>query len=76
MKALKIRELAQKHPMMTSAEIGERLDCHPAYVRAALHRAGIFRGKHKPGVLYERASKYVRLTIEEYRRLRAKAGEA
>lgn len=74
--AFKIVELANKSPKLTSGQIAERLGCHPGYVRAALHRRGIFRRKHDPDVSYERSSgKYVRLTTEEYRRLLIAAGE-
>lgn len=75
-KAFKIVELAQKNSKLTSGQIGQRLNCHPAYVRAALHRAGIFRRKHDPNVNYEQSSgKYVRLEVGEYQRLLKAAGE-
>lgn len=53
----KIIEMVQNGPEMSSADIAERLGCHPSYVRTALHRAGIFRGKHNPDVIYQRPSK-------------------
>lgn len=72
-----IFKLLAKHPNMKSPEIARRLGCHPSYVRACLHRAGIFRGKHDPSVVYDQPmGKFVRLPVEEYQRLLAAAGEA
>lgn len=33
--------LFKANPLITSTEIGDRLDCDPAYVRATLKRAGL-----------------------------------
>jgi hypothetical protein len=74
--AFKIVELVKAKSKLTSGQIADRFGCHPAYVRAVLHRAGIFRRKHDPNVIYERSSgKYVRLEVAEYRRLLKAAGE-
>jgi len=41
--------LFAKHPNSTSEEIAEALDCHSAYVRATLRRAGIPLRRGKGG---------------------------
>jgi hypothetical protein len=49
----KILALTERHPQLSSRAIAERLGCHHAYVRTAWHRAGIFRRKHDPAVVYD-----------------------
>lgn len=66
----RIIAMVQREPKISLRLVAERVGCHPAYVRTALHRAGIFRRAHDPDVIYERSSgKYVRLSTDEYNRL-------
>jgi hypothetical protein len=66
----KILDLTKAHPALTSYDIADRLQCHPAYVRTIWHRAGIFRGKHNPNVDYDQGTgKYRRLPMAEYDKL-------
>ncbi len=65
----KVLELTMKYPMLSSANIADRIGCHSAYVRAVWHRNGIFKGRHDARVSYCEGRKYVRVPIDEYERL-------
>lgn len=73
-KAEQIVALLEKDPRMNLGVIAERVGCHPSYVRTAMHRSGIFRGKHDPNVVYE-----ANMAVEHRKREReelAKAAES
>src|SRR3954452_25462668 len=60
-----IMAMVRREPRISLAVVAERVGCHPSYVRTAMHRAGRFRRRHDPGVVYDRSKRDRLATMAE-----------